>query len=103
MVNDGQSYYCEICGTTIQEFKKTGKLGCPHCYEVFSKEIHRFILKTHNGTKHFGNAPARHRKQFIKSREISYLKSRLKTAVRSEDYEKAAKIRDKLRKIGEKE
>ena len=33
--NSGTAMVCESCGTTHQEFKKGGRLGCEACYHVF--------------------------------------------------------------------
>jgi protein arginine kinase activator len=30
---------CRFCGYTTTEWKKTGRLGCPHCYAVFSDAL----------------------------------------------------------------
>ena len=30
---------CPVCGITFLEFRKQGRLGCPHDYECFSKEL----------------------------------------------------------------
>ena len=30
---------CEKCGMTLSQLAKTGKPGCPDCYEIFSDSI----------------------------------------------------------------
>lgn len=47
-------YRCEQCGLTFDEFRKTGFLGCPHCYEVFGSQLDPVFCRTQMGKKHLG-------------------------------------------------
>ncbi|MCK4753045.1 MAG: UvrB/UvrC motif-containing protein [Planctomycetes bacterium] len=92
---------CDNCGFTLDEFRRDGLLGCPNDYEVFEKALLPLIEKTHNGkTKHCGKvlskAPADTKKQIA----LAALQQKLDDAVKSEDYELAAKLRDKIKRLG---
>lgn len=95
-VNDSE---CPKCKTTYAEFKNTGFLGCDECYKQFLKILAIFIKRVQNGSNHVGKIPSRCGEDVIKRKEISELKDKLQKAILSEEYEKAAEIRDCIRKI----
>ncbi len=88
---------CRYCGWTLEKFREMAVLGCPYDYEVFEKELLSLIKKAHDGaTEHCGKMPARMPKDEQKQMEAARLRKQLDEAVKNEDYELAAKIRDKL-------
>ncbi|HUX21287.1 MAG TPA: UvrB/UvrC motif-containing protein, partial [Spirochaetia bacterium] len=90
---------CPNCEMTLADFRKDGRLGCSECYTAFKREIEVFLQNTSGTIRHKGKYPARLKafKSLLIDRE--QLKDELKDAVTKEDYEKAAKIRDKIRTI----
>jgi protein arginine kinase activator len=49
---------CPACGTTYGQFRQTGLLGCPKCYEVFEAQLSPLIARAHEGgTRHVGKTP----------------------------------------------
>jgi protein arginine kinase activator len=95
------SVRCEVCGMSLNEFKDGGKLGCANCYKAFEASLIPFIKKIQGSTEHVGKAPEGNRK-YARRMEIEKMKEKLNEAVRREDYEQAAEIRDKI-KLAEKE
>lgn len=95
-INDSE---CPKCKTTYAEFKNTGFLGCDECYKQFIKILAIFIKRVQSGSNHIGKIPSRCCEDVIKRKEISELKDKLQKAILSEEYEKAAEIRDCIRKI----
>ena len=96
-----QQAACPICGFTLDQFRKEGVLGCPNDYEVFEKSLRPLVEKAHNGkTAHCGKLPSRTSLDTKKQIELLDLRRQLEAAVQNEDYELAAKLRDK---IGESE
>lgn len=88
---------CPHCGFMLEQFRRQGVLGCPHDYEVFEKALTPLIEKAHNGaTSHCGKVPAKTPRQMKKQMELANLRQQLEAAVRTEDYETAAKLRDKI-------
>ncbi len=88
---------CPLCGFTLDQFRKEAVLGCPYDYEVFEKSLAPLIEKAHNGkTTHCGKVPSKVPKDTKKQMELSNLRQRLDAAVRAEDYELAAELRDKI-------
>ena len=47
-------FRCDQCGLTFDEFRKTGFLGCPNCYEVFGSQLDPVFCRTQMGKKHLG-------------------------------------------------
>jgi protein arginine kinase activator len=80
---------CEFCGTTLKEIRRNNNLGCPNCYELFSDIIKSLSNNPYNDYKkttvHSDTLPG-----------IHLLRKELEDAVRQEDFEKAASIRDKI-------
>jgi protein arginine kinase activator len=72
-------------------------MGCPHDYLVFEKELQPLIKKAHDGASaHCGKIPSRMPQDSKRVIEIAQLQRQLDDALRSENYELAAKLRDKL-------
>ena len=92
---------CTLCGSTFQDFMNNGKVGCAKCYEIFKEELTPTISSIHGKAKHIGRAPKRHREKFAKANKLENLKSQLKEAIKNEDFEKAAKLRDEIRNENE--
>ncbi|MCL1936692.1 MAG: UvrB/UvrC motif-containing protein [Defluviitaleaceae bacterium] len=90
---------CEGCSLTLYEFKKIGKLGCGKCYESFKKDINNIIEKIQWSEKHKGKIPKTNAASLIIKKEIETLKEELKNHIDLEQYEEAAKIRDKIKEI----
>jgi protein arginine kinase activator len=91
---------CPHCGFTLAQFRKEAVLGCPYDYEVFEKPLLNLIKKAHNGkTSHCGKVPSKTSTGTKKQIKLIALRRQLEDAVRSEDYELAAKLRDKIKKF----
>ena len=93
---DAANTKCPQCGFSQADFKKTGRLGCPECYEHFEEGVEGLLKTTHKGTRHTGKAPAvwQQTKDYID--QMHELQTLLDKAIAKEDYEKAAELRDKI-------
>jgi protein arginine kinase activator len=90
---------CPACGTTFREFAENGMAGCPTCYETFADELKPTLGKVHGHTSHIGRAPARFKEKLDAKKHIAELEAEQKEAVKNEDFEKAAQIRDELKEL----
>lgn len=93
------SMVCESCGTTHQDFKKGGRLGCDACYHVFRPILDPLLDGMHAGTKHLGKVPSGSESRIQFEQKFNQLNDQLKHAIETEDYEKAALVRDQLRDL----
>ena len=90
---------CPHCGMTLSKFRKTSLLGCPQDYDVFDKSLQLLISKSQAGkTTHCGKIPSRQPEDTKKHLEMMDLRHQLETAIKDEDYEAAAKLRDQIEK-----
>jgi len=96
----GQVQSCPHCGFSLHQFRKEAVLGCPYDYEMFEKSLLPVIERAQNGqTVHTGKVPSKTPHDTRKQVRLSALRRQLETAVKNEDYEKAAEFRDKINKL----
>ena len=89
---------CTQCGQTFADFKNTGLLGCPACYEAFAATVSPTIARSQGGaTQHVGRAPARTGAEVPRSALLAKLNRELDEALATEQYERAARLRDRIR------
>jgi len=90
---------CPACGFTYQDFKKVGRLGCGDCYEAFKKQLDPLLKRIHGANRHIGKVPLMAGKTVKEDRTLQDLKIQLEKAIRSEEFEAAAKLRDNIRAL----
>jgi len=90
---------CKKCGTTYSEFKKTGVFGCSDCYKYFNLTITPVIKRVQGSNEHIGKIPLKSGKDLMERKRLSQLKDDLQKAISTEEYEKAAQIRDLIRQL----
>lgn len=91
---------CSFCGLTFQDFRDTGRLGCPHCYETFAGHLRKLLRRIHGGVQHVGKVylppdPSASEME----RRLEALRRKLHRAVEAEDFERAAELRDQIRAL----
>jgi protein arginine kinase activator len=90
---------CPMCQITFLEFKNSGKLGCPCDYDVFRDELMPLLENIHGETRHSGKVPKRAPRNTQQQTTLIQLRNELKRAVAAEEYETAARLRDKIKGI----
>jgi protein arginine kinase activator len=90
---------CPVCGSRLKDIRNSRQAGCGVCYETFPSEIKKILQIPESGKSYRGKLPRRvlSYKRFFIDREN--LKIQLESALGSEDYEKAAELRDKIHKL----
>jgi protein arginine kinase activator len=84
---------CPACGLKWSQFRRTGMLGCPDCWTRFERPLGELLPRIHGFARHAGKAPGRSRGPA--------LRKKLQAALRAEDFEEAARLRERLRELGE--
>lgn len=79
---------CPVCGFSMDDFRRTGHLGCPDCYSVFTQELAP-------GSEEVEEVPMEEAPAVAKAR----LQKELQQAIAKEDYERAAKLRDQINNL----
>ena len=50
---------CKTCGMTPEDFARTGRLGCPQCYQSFEKLLLPILNRVQREVRHVGKVPAK--------------------------------------------
>jgi protein arginine kinase activator len=92
---------CPSCGLTPAELKRTGRLGCAMCYAHFGGQLRALLRQLHGVTQHRGKGVfvARERAVMRRTAQIVGLRRSLQQAIEGEDFERAAGLRDELRRV----
>jgi protein arginine kinase activator len=97
---------CKKCNMSFEDFKQKGRLGCSECYNVFAKQLQSLLKRIHGYNQHTGKSPfPKNKKVNKKDRffiDIQNLKKELSEVIKTEEYEKAAMIRDKIKEMEKK-
>lgn len=98
---------CAHCGLTYEDFKKVGRLGCGSCYDTFKASLSPLLKRIHGSNQHLGKSPspvsmkeAKDASKFME--ELEAAKLELQKAVKKEEFEEAAAIRDKIKFLEKK-
>lgn len=95
----GVELKCPRCGFTQADFKKSGRLGCPECYVTFAEGLAGLLKSMHKGTRHTGKAPEALRATRENADRLKSLQTKLSKAIKDENYEQAALLRDELKQL----
>ena len=91
---------CPNCHLTFAEFQSTGLLGCPADYDAFEKALVPLIERAHEGgSHHVGKIPRRLGTPRPVENDLVRLRGELTKAVSTEQYEKAATLRDQIKTL----
>jgi protein arginine kinase activator len=94
----GDAARCSYCGTSLGDFRASGRLGCARCYGAFEQSLKDLLRRVHGSATHVGrryagaDAPALDR-----TATLTELRGRLADAIKSEEFELAASLRDQIR------
>lgn len=116
---------CPSCGTTYEDFVEGSRFGCADCYSVFGPLLGENIRHLQGSERHVGKKPGTFvaAESYVNEKEedgalekndsedlvsslsakeqLRLLQARLKDALRREDYEDAAHLRDEIRRLKE--
>ncbi len=94
---------CPLCHASLESLKRSGRVGCPQCYDTFADELRGSIRAIHGAVKHIGKSPKKREEaqapEVETNTQLDNLKAELKAAISEENFEKAAELRDRIRAI----
>ena len=98
---------CTRCGLTYEDFKRIGRLGCGDCYKAFRTSLVPLLKRIHGSNQHIGKSPTPQAMDELKTNnkrheELEQAKQDLQKAVRNEEFEEAAALRDKIKFLEKK-
>lgn len=90
-----------ICGATLEDFRESGRLGCPVCYETFGVSLRTLLRRIHGSSRHIGRAYAAPGEAGPPAAgpPLATLREELKRAIEAENFERAAELRDHIRRV----
>ena len=102
--------HCPGCGITFSQITKGGRVGCAKCYDVFGDRLLPSIKRIHGNTYHTGKRLKKFNlasgeentkatENTAKKSELDTLTEELQAAVKSQEFEKAAQLRDRINAI----
>lgn len=88
---------CPGCGTTAEDLRTTGLMGCPTCFKTFRKLLLPLLDDSQQCTAYRGDPfPGREHE-----RELAALERRQREAVAREDYAEAKRLAEEIRRLKE--
>ncbi|HVA57543.1 MAG: UvrB/UvrC motif-containing protein [Gemmatimonadaceae bacterium] len=89
---------CAFCGSTMADFRATGRWGCGRCYVTFESSMRGLLRRLHGSSQHVGEAPQVPRSESVERvAKLGELRERLRRAIDAEQFELAADLRDRIR------
>jgi protein arginine kinase activator len=90
---------CAACGVSYLEFRNQGRFGCAHDYDAFKAELLPLLESIHGEVRHAGKTPRRLPRTQGAQLELTNLRRRLQELVTAENYEEAARVRDRIKEL----
>lgn len=90
---------CAVCGWTFANFRETGLLGCPQCYSAFEEPLKPLLQSVHGSNEHLGKIYEVDEEQLSREEDELFLREALEEAVKREEFEQAAQLRDRIQQI----
>ncbi len=90
---------CPVCGLSFYEFRQIGRLGCPHDYVCFKKELDPLLINVHGTNDHVGKTPKRNAGDHERQTELIRMRREMREAIEAENYEQASALRDQIRHL----
>jgi protein arginine kinase activator len=91
---------CSECGSTLRDFRDSGRLGCDQCYVTFDAHLRDLLRRLHGSSQHVGERyeiPGEAGGDSDPRSRLLDLKAQLRRAVEGENFELAAELRDRIR------
>jgi protein arginine kinase activator len=93
---------CPACGSTLRDFRDSGRLGCDQCYVAFDTHLRDLLRRLHGSSQHVGEryetpGEAGAEGEADPRSRLLELKAQLRRAVEGENFELAAELRDRIR------
>lgn len=89
---------CTFCQSTMRDFRASGRWGCARCYTTFEASMRELLRRVHGNSRHVGrpyHAPGPESTE--PTSIIGELREQLRRAIETEQFERAAELRDRIR------
>ena len=94
----GDAARCAYCGTSLRDFRASGRLGCAQGFGAFEQSLRELLRRVHGSTRHVGwKHEGTDPTAVAREATLEALRMRLAKAVEGEAFEEAAALRDQIR------
>lgn len=90
---------CPTCGCTFQDIVRTGMMGCADCYNTFYDKLKPSLYRIHGRASHVGKMSSSYDAVSARKDRIRDLNEQMKEAVDTQNFERAAEIRDEIKEL----
>lgn len=95
---------CEKCGSSFNDIVKSGCVGCSECYRKFYDKLLPSVQRIHGKALHTGKKPVNvcnERERPSKAVLLERLSKQMDIAIKNQNFEEAALLRDKINSLKE--
>lgn len=97
----GAAKTCPGCGLSFATIHEKARVGCPACYESFGRQIESILEGLHRALQHKGKLARVEDSRTRLRADLQAKRALLRSVLRAENYEEAARLRDEIRGIEE--
>jgi protein arginine kinase activator len=90
---------CPSCGLLYSQFRETGRVGCAECYSAFKFQLRPLLRRIHGSVDCKAKRPAHAGGDISRARQVQRLHDELQRLVEHEEFERAAAVRDEIRRL----
>lgn len=92
---------CSACGVTMDSITEKAQVGCPACFEQFGGQIESMLEGMHWALQHKGKSGKLDDTRVRLRADLQAKRALLRSVLRAENYEEAARLRDEIRSLEE--
>lgn len=89
---------CPSCHYTLERYQQSGLLGCPECYKAFSTELMALVDDAETPARATSIEPELLDTPALERGRLEVL---MHDAIKNENYEEAARLRDRIKSLSE--
>lgn len=99
---------CPGCGASFEDITRSGKIGCAECYHTFRGQLLPIIQRIHGTAQHKGKVSGssalrvtdpNNKIVAVEETPLEEKKRLLKQAIETQDFERAAVLRDEIKEL----
>ena len=99
---------CPGCGASFEDITRSGKIGCAECYHTFRGQLLPIIQRIHGTAQHKGKVPGssalrvtdpNNKIVAVEETPLEEKKRLLKQSIETQDFERAAVLRDEIKEL----
>lgn len=93
---------CPYCGTSEEDFKASGMVGCAQCYQSLARAVLPVVIRLQGSEAHCGKQPKNsdEREEMIKRR--NFLKARVEELMKLKNYDDVKVCSEELSRLNKK-